>query len=177
MKTFLLLPVFAVFAAAQPVGAGLKLGLTLTDAISFQAPITQSPNFVVGPYVEVRLPKGFAIEGDALYLSGIYSGVATGGSSWEFPVMAKYKFRSGIFRPYVEGGVAVSHLTDLKNVVEVNHKSNFGVVLGAGLEVHVLFLRIMPEVRYDGFLLRNVESPGVFQSNKNQALFLVGFGF
>jgi hypothetical protein len=177
MKTFILLPVFAVIAAAQPVGAGLKLGSTLTDAISFQAPITQSPNFVVGPYVEVRLPKGFAIEGDALYLSGIYSGVVTGGSSWEFPVLAKYKFRSGFLRPYVEGGVAVSHLTDIQNVVALNHKSNFGIVAGAGLEIHALFLRITPEVRYDGFLLRNLDSPGVFQTNKNRALFLVGFGF
>jgi Outer membrane protein beta-barrel domain len=180
MRTFLLLFVSAsLVAVAQPVGAGLKLGTTLTDALSYAS--GQNPsghNFVVGPYVEVRLPAGFAIEGDALYQSGLFSSVATGGASWQFPIVAKKRLLSGLVRPYLEGGVAFSHITDLKNIPELNHSSNFGIVLGAGLELKVLALRVAPEVRYTGYFLRSIQSPtGLFESNKNQAVFLVGIGF
>ena len=178
MKTFLLLPVFAAIVSAQPFGAGLKLGTTLTDAVSFKLPGGSNHNFVVGPYVELKLPAGFALEAEALYESGLFSSVATGGSTWQFPVMAKYKFGNGLVRPYAEGGIAFSHITDLANIPELNHRSNFGIVLGGGLEIHALFLRITPEVRYNGWALQNIQSPlGLFQSNRNQAAFLVGFGF
>ena len=179
MKTFLLLPVFAAIVSGQPFGAGVKLGTTLTDAVSFKLPgASSNRNFVAGPYVELRLPAGFALEAEALYQSGLFSSVTSGGSSWQFPVMAKYKFGNGTVRPYAEGGIAFSHITDLANIAELNHRSNFGIVLGAGLEIHALFLRITPEVRYNGWALQNIQSLlGLFQSNRNQAAFLVGFGF
>lgn len=179
MKTFLLLPVFAVLAAAQPVGAGIKLGTTLTDALSSNIPgYASNHNFIAGPYLEVRLPKGFAMEGEALYESSVFPSIITGGASWQFPVLMKYKFGKGFVRPYVEGGPTFSHITDLADIPQLNHRSNFGVVFGGGLEIHALFLRITPEVRYNGFALRNVQAPdGTFQSNRNQAAFLVGFGF
>jgi len=178
MKTFLLLPVFAMALSAQPFGAGLKLGATLNDAINFNVVGHGGRNFVVGPYIELRLPAGFALEADALYESAKYSAVTNNGSSWQFPVMAKYKFGNGLVRPYVEGGVAFSHITDLADIPELNHRSNFGIVVGGGLEIHALFLRITPEVRYNGWALKNIQSTtGAFQSTRNEALFLVGFGF
>ena len=179
MKTFLFLPVFATILSGQPFGAGVKLGTTLTDALSFHVPGSGSNhNLLVGPYMELRLPAGFAIEADALYESSVFPSVTTGGSSWQFPVMAKYKFAKGIVRPYVEGGVAFSHITDLADIPDLNHRSNFGIVLGGGLEIHALFLRITPEVRYNGWAVKNIQSPaGLYESNRNQAAFLVGFGF
>ncbi len=178
MKTILGLFVLAGLASAQPFGAGIKLGGTVTDALSFKVPGPSSKNFIVGPYVELRLPAGFSLEADALYQSGIYSAIPSGGSEWQFPILAKYKFAKGPLRPFLDGGISFSHITDIPNIPDLNHNSNFGIVAGAGLEIHAVFLRISPEVRYTGKTLKNIQNPlGLYESNRNQVAFLVGLGF
>jgi len=171
----------ASLVSAQPFGVGLKLGATLTNAVSSveSASIPNSANFIVGPYLELRLPWGFSVEGDALYFPGLYSNAAGGGGSvWQFPILAKFKFFNGPVRPYVEGGPAFSHVSDVKELPDLLHNSNYGITLGAGVEIKVLALRIAPEIRYNGFVFTNVESlEGSFKSNRNEGVFLVGFGF
>lgn len=184
LKTFILICAFSGFAAAQPFGAGLKVGVPLSDALNVKpsnlANYAISTNrYAIGPFVEIRLPARFAVEVDALYRSYDFSSPAghVGVGSWEFPVLAKYKLLGGPIRPYIEGGLVLSHLS-VRDVVELNHRSNYGIALGAGLEIHALFLRVSPEIRYDGFVFRNFDSPGgILQSNRNQAMVLVGIGF
>jgi len=169
---------------AQPFSAGLKVGASFTDAISIPGggPIDTSINnghFIIGPYGEVRLPGGFSVEIDALYrsFSSSYRGEpqVTGGN-WEFPVLAKYKLlKSGPVKPYVEGGLVFSHLTG--SDLNVAHATNDGITLGAGIEIHALFLRISPEIRYDGFFFHDFTSNSFVQSNRNQPMVLVGIGF
>lgn len=83
-----------------------------------------SHRYIVGPSVEVRLPRGFAVEADALYQrvgtnftsASILSGTnlvssypyATSnvsravGNVWQFPLTGKYYFnRSSKFQPFV----------------------------------------------------------------------------
>ncbi|MBV8846904.1 MAG: hypothetical protein JO307_29185 [Bryobacterales bacterium] len=191
--TFVFIIVFSSFAAAQPIGAGIKLGTTLTDAISSlpSFPIQNTNHFIVGPYVEVRLPLGLAVEGDALYQRGLYGNVTNGsgsGSTWQFPIVLKYKFLEGPIRPYVEGGPTFSHTADIYGELPfvaaigetpfLNHRSNFGITLGGGIEVRILKLRVSPEVRYNGFTVTNIQDPsGLFHSNRNMATFTMGFGF
>jgi len=180
MKTFLLVVVSAGIAAAQPIGAGLKVGGTLTDTINYALLHTSTKSAIVGAYLEVRLPAKFAVEGDVLYQTdlGLISPFTSSGSQWVFPIVAKYRFTSGIVRPYVEGGLAFSHLSDVANIASLNHETNFGIVLGGGIEFKLLFLRISPEFRYYGYTLKNIESvTGQFESNRNQAVFQVGIGF
>ncbi len=85
----------------------------------------ESRPYVVGPSVELRLPKGFAVEVDALYrrvgtsygyststllgdgsLTNYYSRVR--GNSWEFPILGKFYFRgeNASWRPYASTGYA-----------------------------------------------------------------------
>lgn len=183
-KTFFAISVLALAGAAssiaQPFGVGLKIGSTLSNAIS-SAQTESIPNstaFIVGPYAEVRLPLGFAIEGDALFFPGAYPNAAGGGSLWQFPILAKLRLLKGPIRPYIEGGPSYSHLSDVKTLPDLLHSSNFGITLGAGLEFKLFALRIAPEVRYNGFLFTNLKDPsGFFQSNRSQAIFLVGIGF
>lgn len=174
--------------AAQPFSVGLKAGVPLTDALHIQstsglaAITTNTHRYAIGPYVEVRLPLKFSIEVDALYRNFEYrlapAAPSNSVGTWEFPVMAKYKLFRGPVKPYVEGGLVFSRLTGIRDFVELNHRSNYGIVLGAGLEIHALVLRISPEIRYDGFAFRNFDSPGnLLQSNRNQAMVLVGIGF
>jgi len=185
-RTFLTIIVFsiAIFSGlgeAQPIGAGVKLGTTLTDALSSlpSFPLPNGQHFIVGPYVEVRLPLHLAVEGDALYEHNLYEGVSTSsGSTWQFPILLKYRFLGGPIRPYVEGGPTFSHISDIAEIPSLNHRSNFGITLGGGIELKVFKVRVAPEVRYNGFTLTNIESPaGLFHSNKSLATFTLGVGF
>jgi opacity protein-like surface antigen len=168
---------------AQPFSAGLKVGVPFTDAVSLASgasseDIASTNRYIIGPYGEVRLPGGFSVEVDALYRSFSYASGPFGASNgvWEFPVLAKYKLlKSGPVKPYVEGGLLLSHLTG--SDVNITHASNYGVTLGAGIEIHALVLRISPELRYEGFVFHDFTSNSFVQSNRNQAVFLVGIGF
>jgi opacity protein-like surface antigen len=138
-------------------------------------------SFIVGPKVELQLPYRLSVEVDALYRpvssaaeqvdgngmrrSGAYRYV-----TWEFPVLAKYKFPIRGLDPFAELGPAFrlpQSLTEL---------SLFGVTAGAGVEFGLLSrLKIAPTIRYthwspDGFAV----SSGV---HRNQCEFLTGFSF
>lgn len=192
-QTFLYSFVLIGLSQAQPVGAGLKIGVPFDQMFQNQpnpnqnvgVPSASSNSYTIGGYVEVRLPLNLSIEGDALYRGFKFSAVvpsvqvlssisATGGQ-WDFPVVAKYKFLRGPVRPYVEGGLDFSHVSDIPAFVSANHNSNFGIALGAGVEIHALVLRISPEVRYEGDALKNFT--GFVNSNRNQVSFQVGIGF
>jgi hypothetical protein len=179
----------------------VKLGTTFTDALAISSgpppgcPCffnNQTP-FIVGPYLELRLPFHFAIEADALYNSApIASSIgAAGGSSWQFPVLAKYKLLNGPVRPYLEGGGSFSR-SSYSNapayMYQVN-QSNYGPVLGVGAEIKLKFLRIAPEIRYNYWTVTGISGPyvppaavpklltGPFHSERNQVSLLMGFGF
>jgi len=183
-KTFLCSLVFIAAGHAQPFSAGLKVGGSLTDAIQagsasgFAIASVDNHHYVIGPYIELRLPLQLSLEVDALYRSygfQLAPGAATDSvGSWEFPVLAKYKLWKGPVRPYIDGGLVFSHLT-VNNIPGLLHSSDYGVALGAGLEIHALVLRISPEIRYDGFVFKNFGD--VIQSNRNQAILMVGIGF
>lgn len=192
LAVFVLAGAAAGIADAQPIGAGIKLGVPFTEA--FQSISTQSfqaspQHFVVGPYVEIRLPGPLSIEVDALHQALDFSlaGVSLNSGSWEFPVLVKHKFLTGPLKPYFEAGVAFSRLSDVRALV-VNHTENFGIVAGGGVEIHLLSLKLSPEIRYDGWIFRNFDTtvpgaatsnvfPEVLQSHRNQVALLVGFGF
>lgn len=187
-KIFWLFSVLIGPVLAQPIGIGVKAGVPLNDALTLKPSTTlqylqDTHRYTVGPYVELRLPANLVIEIDALYRTYEFQRVIplTAGqsvSSWEFPVLGKYKLFGGPIQPYIEGGVSFSRLSDIPNIAELRHRNNYGVVIGGGLELHLGKLRITPEIRYNGWVYRGFESPlGQLQSNRNQAAVLVGFGF
>jgi hypothetical protein len=182
-KTIVCFLVAAGFAVAQPVGAGLKVGVPATDAFKvLPFPTTgvftaESPRYTVGPYVELRLPANMAVEVDALYRSYDFrtSGVGASASSWEFPILLKHRFIAGPVRPYFEGGLSFSRLSDI-NLASLNHRTNYGIVAGAGVEFNLFLVKVSPEVRYTGWALRDFDGSQV-QSKRNQLTVLFGFGF
>ncbi|MBZ5632310.1 MAG: PorT family protein [Acidobacteriia bacterium] len=182
-KTVLFILLVAAVASAQPLGAGVKIGVPATDAFKvFPDPTLgvfsgESPRYTVGPYVELRLPARMAVEVDALYRSYDFrsAGVGASGSSWEFPVLIKHRFAAGLVRPYFDAGVSFSQLSDIK-LSSLNHRSNYGIVVGGGLEFNLFLVKVSPEVRYTGWAFRNFDGSQV-QSNRNQLAVLVGFGF
>jgi len=148
-----------------------------TGSSSLGSVAANANNYTLGPFVEVRLPLQLSIEADALY-RGYNFGTpvaTTHASSWDFPIVAKYHFLKGPVKPYVEGGLDFSHLSDVAATFGPNHSTNFGIALGAGVQLNLLVLRLSPEIRYTGDTLKNFT--GLIDSNRNQLAFLVGIGF
>lgn len=182
-KTLLGLFVFAGLAAAQPLGAGLKLGVPATDAFDvFPVPNFTPLNadarpFTFGPFVELRLPANMAIEVDALYRSYQFRTTAGGldTNSWEFPVLVKHRFASGLIRPYFDVGASFSRISDI-NLSTLKHRSNYGFVLGGGFDINALLIKFSPEIRYTAWGFKAFEGTGI-ESNRNQLTVLFGIGF
>lgn len=204
MKPVLLLLLMGVTALAQPVSFGIKAGLPLTDSLNTVQGDTTAANgrYLFGPEVEVRLPLGLSVEFDALYRHFSYANyeafaansITTVGSSgnWEFPLVAKYRFRARVVRPYVEAGVAWDALSGLKNTSSatpcsvVCENTDYpptpysqrvaGVVIGGGGDIHVLKLfHVAPEIRYTRWAQQYFDLSGCLHSGQNQVEFLVGF--
>src|SRR5512146_706321 len=176
MRLLCLLALAAASLSAQPIGFGVKAGVPFNDFTnavrtgSFDYTST-TQRYIVGPMVELRLPFGFGIEADALYRHFHYSATGIGvdvtvnettvGNAWEFPVLAKYRFKAPVARPYIEGGIAWDTLQGLKrdivqtvipthtttttsssNPRELTKSTTTGFVMGVGLDVKALFIHI-----------------------------------
>ena len=180
-KTILGLFVFAGLAAAQPLGVGLKLGVPATDAFNvvpfpnFTPLNAHSRPFTFGPFVELRLPANMAIEVDALYRSYQFRSLGLNTNSWEFPVLVKHRFASGLIRPYFDAGASFSRISDI-NLATLKHRSNYGLVLGGGFDINALLIKFSPEIRYTAWGFKAFEGSGI-ESNRNQLTVLFGIGF
>ncbi len=181
-------------ATAQHISVGVKAGTSLTNAYSEQNVtsvdvvthfLPTSRNYIVGPMLEVRLPLGLAVEANVLYhpvdlnistqvipRSAVQSSQTV--STWEFPVLGKFRLPFPIVNPYVEAGPSFRRVG---GVLDSNW-SGKGFVFGAGVEVKILKLRIAPELRYTRWGSDpNTAARIAPLSNQNDAQFLVGFSF
>jgi hypothetical protein len=155
-------------AAAQTVSFGVVGGASVTP--DFKTTFSEAPpgvpglpaeysaseHYIVGGMVELRLPKDWSIEVDGLFHPLRYdlglllpNGTLSGGSpspviTWEFPVLAKYRFRGRSWRPFVEAGPTFRTAGNLNGT----NPSHYGLAAGVGAETRVGRLRIAPEVRY-----------------------------
>jgi hypothetical protein len=207
MRPLSLLFLGAISAFSQPFSAGLKAGVPLTDFINtVQNASTTVPNrYIVGAMAEVRLPFGLGVEFDALYrhlnyTSRIVNPVntittdRTTASSWEFPLLLKYRFKAPLVRPYLESGIAWDTLSGVTDTISVltntvlnttssskpaalANNTTAGIVLGAGVDIHALLIHVSPELRYTRWSSQHFNLNGVLSSNQNQAEFLVGITF
>jgi Outer membrane protein beta-barrel domain len=192
----------AGIASAQlPVSAGVKGGVGLTDAFENNTFLlgdffpegelyihnySPSKDYIVGPFVELRLPFGLGVEADGLYrrlhlatITGPMGGSGTPyyerSSSWEFPILAKYRFKMPIARPYVDAGPSFRVTDGFPNTL-----SDHGFAAGAGVDIKALLLHISPEVRYTHWGTDAAPAPGnggLPRSNVNQFELLAGIAF
>ena len=168
--------------------------------------------YLVGGTAELRLPFGLGVEVDALYrhynfqttgaLAPAGTTLTAGGSTgaWEFPLLAKYRFPTKIVRPFVDAGVAWDTLQGFKQAVTVvspvpilppsdlnqpARNTTTGFVIGGGLDIHVPFVHVSPEVRYTHWGSQHFEAipsnrlgaGSGFSSNQDQVEVMVGITF
>jgi opacity protein-like surface antigen len=139
-----------------------------------------SRGWIVGPMLELHLAKGFSVEANALrrpveltqsirYPDG---SLFTGGdtfhnTTWQFPILAKYRFSTGNVRPFITAGPSIRRGGHAPGM------SKLGITLGVGVETQVRRLKIAPTVRYT----RWREGDFAALVKENQVEFLVGFSF
>ena len=213
MKPLCLLFLSAAAAFSQPFAYGVKGGMPMTDFLDVARAqnidaSTTTNRYIVGVTGEARLPFGLGVEVDVLYRHFRYSSssgvsnlttnltnIDTTSGAWEFPILAKYRFKGKLFRPFVDGGVAWDKLSGLtqtvKSVVatvtsskttsspaELANSTTRGYVLGGGVDVKVLKLHISPEVRLTRWGAKHFIDPaGLVDSKQTQAELMVGLTF
>jgi len=211
MRPVYLLLLSAAAAFSQPISFGVKGGLPMTDFVDavnsgrFTAS-TVTNRYIVGPTVELRLPFGLGVEADVLYRHFRYSSTGivgilpatqvftdTSSGAWEFPLLAKYRFKGKFVRPFVDAGVSWDKISGLTQTVRgiangvtststtpnsaVLHDSvSRGFVMGGGVDIKVLLIHVSPEVRFTRWGAKHFIDP-LATSKLSQAEFLVGFTF
>ncbi|MBI3278344.1 MAG: outer membrane beta-barrel protein [Acidobacteria bacterium] len=209
MQRLLLVAALFTAEALAQLSGGFKVGVPLTDAFDIAsnpaAPrtyLSKTRRYIFGPQVELRLPAGIGIEFNALYTNLNFSSVSllttalglnyiTDADSWEFPLLLKYRFKSGSsLRPFVGTGASFRRITDIDRIgsfltgradesPELRDKNAIGFVIGGGVEIKALFLRISPELRFTRWGAENFIDglTNVLHSSRNQGVFLVGIHF
>lgn len=182
-------------AFAQSVSVGVKGGVPFTGGLSdfsqngvdvITRTFSNSKEYIIGPSVELNFPVGVSVEADALYRPLNFTTAITvvprpasttesNVSSWEFPILLKYRFPFPIVKPLVEAGPSFRTTGS-----QLTWFSNRGLTLGGGVEFKIGRLRFGPELRYTRWGADAAPSLGVFfnpPSQKNQAEFLLGISF
>jgi hypothetical protein len=151
----------AIPASAQPklVEIGFKVGTPLNDLVD--APENKTAPLSVGGVIELNLPVGFAIEGNALYkrlgyraTDATFPGIRiydTRFNSWEFPILLKsYPLgRNPVIQPFLSAGVNFRTTGgEFIGLGGDQRVTNTGLVLGAGLRNGPGRIKIAPELRY-----------------------------
>ena len=112
--------------------------------------------YLVGPTLEFGLPANFSLEVDGIFrpIEYTFAGVEPNGKlnsvspspviTWEFPVLAKYRFALGPLKPFAEAGPSFRTAGNL-NGTNPSHK---GITAGVGFETRLWGLNIAPTLRY-----------------------------
>ena len=133
-------------------GRGLALGLIagIPSPLSFTSPQGGAKNkftYMGGVVLEARISGRFSIEGDAIYRplrSGFDSNNPFTVITWDFPVLAKYRWLRPSWTPLIEAGPSFRVSGNLNGY----NPSSYGFTAGGGVEKHVGAIWISPVLRY-----------------------------
>jgi len=175
-------------ARGQNLSVGLIGGGSLTDAArDVTNPYSNGPgarvwsqekDWIAGAKVEYRFRPHFALEVDGMYreLHLTWASVLQGGIlnsvspspvvTWEFPILAKYRFGTGRWRPFVETGPSFRTTGNLNF-----NPSHYGVAAGGGIETRWHGFDFAPTVRYTRWASESSDGrPGSLQPNQLELL-------
>lgn len=168
------------------VGVGLKAGIPFTNLLETTgtssgipvSSVSRSSGYLIGPTGELRLPLGLAFEVDAIYNSSDYqfhtpsSTLTTTASAWEIPYLGKFRFPIPLLKPFITAGGAYRTFTNLPSGTTATHN---GFVLGGGLELRVIRLRVSAEVRYLHWDTSSINTIAKLGPNQGELLFGITF--
>jgi len=189
-------------AAAQQVGGGVKVGLSLGDVPKFADEIYRGANtslrtgFAAGGFIAVRFGNGFSVQPEVLYTQkGVKIDYSDGSTSADLrytadyidvPVLARYTFGKGV-RGYVIAGPSFNFQLNTKvatsffgqsgeqDVSEDVESLEFALVIGGGIELGPLLLEARWSEGLTNLAADSTSEGPVIKSRTY--LFLVGFRF
>ena len=178
---------FAQFPVSFGIKGGVPLSENFRDTVAIDTYFSTNTDYVLGPMVELRLPFHPAVEADALYrpLQAVESVgnraeclyfLQYGSHSWEFPIVAKYRFNVPIVKPFVTPYIAVGP-SFRANSIPFTRLSAHGVAVGLRLDFHFLLLHVAPEVRYTNWGSASMALPlpdPYLEADQRQFEFLIG---
>jgi hypothetical protein len=157
------------------LSAGILGGFGLSGDFPEKEGWTSARSKLVGLALESAISERLSVEFDALYRPRILSERQRATVlTWEFPVLAKYKFRSTPHRrPFVALGPSLRSSGNTNGT----NPSRYGVTAGLGFEAKLQMLRFAPAVRYTRWA---ADPPAPFSPGstiRNQVDVVVGFLF
>lgn len=203
--------------ADWPVTLGFKGGIPVTDMMSAsntslfggnqQIPgsnyASHTPRYIIGASAEFHIPYGLRMEVDGLYRRGGFTGTNPFGTGlaysptsfnwWELPVLVKKNISLGHFRPFVDVGASLRHISTITrtayvpgapypiigdNASELHNRNSFGGVAGFGLTFKKGPFELTPEARYTRWSNQAFASAGGgLRTNLDQGDVLLGINF
>jgi Outer membrane protein beta-barrel domain len=202
--------------STMPVSLGFKIGVPVTDMFSagnttqFGSAIPGSytsavPRYEFGVSGEFHLPMHLRFEIDGLFKRGGFNSSlpfgATGNlayrpttlNNWEIPGLFKYNLSMGHFRPFVDFGASLRHISTIHqttyapgfssglisdNAIELHNRNTFGGVAGFGFTFKRGPFELTPEARYTRWANQSfVGNLGSLRTNLDQGDVLLGINF
>jgi hypothetical protein len=206
-------------AEHTPFTLGLKVGIPVTDMFSTSNTgglgtgsstglagsnySSHTPRYILGASAEFHIPLHLRFEVDALYKRGGFNssiplngGLAYRPTSlnwWEFPGMFKYNISMGHFRPFIDFGATLRHISTItettfapgnfqgvirNNSADIHNRNSVGGVAGIGITFKKGPFELTPEARYtrwsnQAFSTNN----GNIRTNLDQGDILLGISF
>jgi hypothetical protein len=199
----------------MPVTLGFKVGVPVTDMFSASnttqfsnntpnSPFTSAvPRYEFGVSGEFHLPKHLRFEVDGLFKRGGFDsqlpwsagGVAyrpTTFNQWEIPGLFKYNVAMGHFRPFIDFGASMRHISTITqrnaaaglflgpqyatNSIALHNRNSYGGVAGFGFTFKKGPFELSPEARYTRWANEAFEYTG-FRTNLDQGDVLLGISF
>jgi hypothetical protein len=174
---------------AQPISYGFKLGVPVNDPAQLSPfSISSQSRWTGGPFVELHLPRRLSVEFSTLFRTSSQNesrlfrlgeaqnpylfSLADKVKTWDFPLLLKYRFTEGKFRPFLGAGAAWSHRRsdyevlysclgpqgscrpadypiDLFGGSGKSTLTRFGPAASAGFDIATEHVTISPEVRWN----------------------------
>ena len=182
-------------AFGQILSVGVRGGVPFTGALSdlttngidvVTRSFSDSNQYIIGPMLELHLPLGLSVETNALYrplnltvqnqiLPQPMIRTSKNVSSWEFPILGKFRLAFPLVKPYIDAGPSFRAVRS-----DLGFLSTKGFTVGLGLELKLSKLRIAPEARYTRWGSDTKPSVATLvsvASQTNQGEFLIGVSF
>lgn len=174
MRAILVLIVFAGSPLCAQLHFGVKGGAAFNDLVDTSGNVqSRFQKWTLGPMAELDLPLGLGAEFNALYRStGYTTGTDFTASSWEFPLIFKYKFPGVGIRPYVGAGWSFRNIGDIPRFAAGSQ----GFILSGGVRINAVLFKLSPEIRYTRWGSGS-PNPLSIVSGQNQVEGMIGLFF
>lgn len=157
-----------------PLSVGFIGGTTLTAGFPEKGGFEGRSTRMAGVAIELHATRRFGVEANVLYHPLILSERARATVlTWEIPFLAKYRFRTQGWRPFLAAGPTF-RASGNRNAT---NPSLFGAAIGGGVEFHKARWAFAPTLRYVRWAKDELSdnSPAFANQNQVQLLFTIRF--